>query len=205
MRSNAPTRKQHAVLEFLKETQRRVGCPPTLEEIKTHFGFRSLTSVTNNLEALERKGLILRERGARGIRFPDGHDAEDGFRLPLLGATAAGMPDGAIPWSDEYIVIGKNTFPRPEELFAVRVNGDSMIGAAILDEDLLIVRKTHEAKDGAIVIARIGDEVTVKRFVREGDKAYLHPENTKYNDIHFESWQHVELEGVVVGVLRDVI
>ena len=204
MQSNAPTQKQRAVLEFLRETVRRVGCPPTLQEIKAHFGFRSVTSASDNLEALEKKGLIRRESGARGIRFPDGHDAEDGFRLSILGASPAGLPAEAIPWSDEFIVIGKNAYPRPEELFAVRVSGDSMTGAAILDDDLLIVRKAYEAKNEDIVVARVDGEVTVKRLIREGGKVYLHPENPRYDDIQFASGQAVELEGIVVGVIRNL-
>jgi repressor LexA len=157
------------------------------------------------VKALERKGLILREPGtARSIRFPDGHDAEDGFRLSVMGVSPAGFPAEAIPWSDEFIVIGKNAYLRPEELFAVRVSGDSMIGAAIVDGDLLIVRKACEAKNEAIVVARVDGEVTVKRFMREGEKVYLHPENPKYDDIRFMPWQEVEIEGIVVGVIRNL-
>ena len=204
MRSNTPTPKQRAVLEFMRKTVRRRGCPPSLLEMKAHFGFRSVTSVSDNLEALERKGLIRREHGAaRSIRFPDGPAAEDGQRVSVLGAVPAGLPAEAVPWSDEFIVIGKNAYPRPEELFALRVNGRSMVNAGILDQDLLIVRRAVEARHRQIVVARVDNEVTVKRFMREGDMVYLRAENPEFENIYFKPEQEIVIEGIGVGVFRD--
>jgi repressor LexA len=205
MRSNAPTPKQRAVLEYLRRTVRHLGRPPSQLEMKAHFGFRSATSVSDNLKALARKGLIQWKRGAaRSIVFPDGPDAEDGHRLSIVGEVPAGLPAEAVPWSDEYIVIGKHSFPRPEELFALRVRGQSMTGAGILDQDLLIVRRAVEATHMQIVVARVDGDVTVKRLMRERGTVYLHAENPDFNDYHFSPEQEVVIEGVGVGVFREL-
>ncbi len=183
------TRSQQLILDFLKERIQK-GVPPSVREICEATGIRSTSSVHNHLCALEKGGYITRASGLnRHIRLSDESPVA---QVPLLGHVAAGSPMFA--YED---VVAHIPFPGDRydasQLFALRVHGESMINAGILDGDIIIAEKTPAAAyDGEIVIAMIGDECTVKRIYREGDAIRLQPENDLYEPI-------ITREATVVG------
>lgn len=217
------TPRQEAILRFLTRFHSEHGRPPTRQELCAAFGFRSPNAAQCHLQALAEKGLIAIDRGrARGIRLLVAADAvrnteherastaeweaannfsESG--LPVIGKVAAGAPILATPHIEAYHPIAPTAF-RPRADYLLRVVGDSMIHAGILPGDLVAVRQTPEAPSGAIVVARIDDEVTVKRLVRRAPETIeLHPENPDYAPIRIDPTRHqFALEGVVVGVIR---
>lgn len=217
------TPRQEAILRFLTRFHSEHGRPPTRQELCAAFGFRSPNAAQCHLQALAEKGLIAIDRGrARGIRLLVAADAvrnteherastaeweaannlsESG--LPVIGKVAAGAPILATPHIEAYHPIAPTAF-RPRADYLLRVVGDSMIHAGILPGDLVAVRQTPEAPSGAIVVARIDDEVTVKRLVRRAPETIeLHPENPDYAPIRIDPTHHqFALEGVVVGVIR---
>jgi repressor LexA len=217
------TPRQEAILRFLTRFHSEHGRPPTRQELCAAFGFRSPNAAQCHLHALAEKGLIAIDRGrARGIRLLVAADAvrnteherastaeweaannlsESG--LPVIGKVAAGAPILATPHIEAYHPIAPTAF-RPRADYLLRVVGDSMIHAGILPGDLVAVRQTPEAPSGAIVVARIDDEVTVKRLVRRAPETIeLHPENPDYAPIRIDPTRHqFALEGVVVGVIR---
>ena len=196
------TDRQQEVLDYLRDCIRRDGRPPTRREASAHFGWRARDALMNHLAALEEKGKIRWDRGAaRGIVILDNPDSLE-VRIPVLSDVAAGPPAEAALDADETIPLPRSAFPRPEEIYALRVRGRSMVMAGIQNGDLLIVRKANEAKHKQIVVARIDGEVTLKRFMREGRRMYLKAENPKCRSIYFKSGQEVVLEGIVLAVLR---
>ncbi len=214
------TARQEQILGLIREAIDNTGFPPTRAEIAQTLGFRSANAAEEHLQALARKGAIEITPGAsRGIRLldrtadggtlqrPSGqmtlpHPALMQFSLPLIGRVAAGSPILA----EEHISATYNVDPalftaRPDYLLKVR--GMSMRDAGILDGDLLAVKKTDTARDGQIVVARLDDEVTVKRFRRNGGAIELLPENPDFDTIRVEPGQHeFALEGLAVGLLR---
>ena len=198
-----PTPIQREVLDFIGGRISRDGRPPTQNEIADHFGWAAHSSVRCHLTALSRKGLIQIDDGAaRGIRLVGRVEAPRRFRLPLLAEIPAGLPVEADLWSDEYIEMDGALFPRPDELFALRVKGESMTGAGIFDGDRLIVRRAVEANSGEIVVARIDSETTVKRLILEGGRVILRPENPKFRDIVVSEYSDFAVQGIAVGSLR---
>ena len=194
------TTRQGQILEFIRCHLRDTGYPPTRSEIAGHMGFRSVNSAEEHLRALARKGAIEMVPGAsRGIRLPE-HDG-----LPLVGRVAAGAPVLATEHIEEHVQLPPNFF-RPEAHFLLRVKGDSMTDAGILDGDLLAVHNTPEARNGQIVVARINDEVTVKRLrraTRRSRRLQLLPENDAYDPIDVDLRNDdFAIEGLSVGVLR---
>jgi len=193
------TARQNEVLELIRRHIQETGYPPTRADIATELGFRSPNAAEEHLKALARKGAIEMIPGtSRGIRLPEPPG------LPIVGRVAAGSPILAAEHVEDVCAIPADFF-RPQAHFLLRVRGDSMTGAGILDGDLLAVHKTNEARDGEIVVARIDDEVTVKRLERsrKGQRIRLHAENPDYAAIDVDlSRQSFTIEGKSVGVLR---
>ena len=194
------TARQEEVLQLIKSHIDETGYPPTRAEIAQELGFRSANAAEEHLKALARKGAIEMIAGAsRGIRLP-----EQSQGIPLVGRVAAGNPILAEENIEEYCDIPQSFF-KPNADFLLRVRGMSMKDVGILDGDLLAVHKTNQARNGQIIVARIGDEVTVKRFKRERNRhqVQLLPENPDFNVIEVDLRdQDFSIEGLSVGVLR---
>ena len=192
-----PTRRQAQILDFIKDAIEGNGYPPTLAEIAGHFGFRSHNAAVDHLKALARKGAIeLTEGASRGIRLT----TEQG--LPLIGRVAAGSPI----LSEANIQARYRLDPalfKPRADYLLKVRGMSMRNAGIMDGDLLAVQKVHEAKNGQIIVARLGDEVTVKRFKRSRGAIELLPENPDFKPIVVGPEDAFEIEGLAVGLIRN--
>ena len=193
------TARQSQVLDLVRQHMRDTGYPPTRAEIAKTLGFKSANAAEEHLRALARKGVIKIMAGvSRGIRLmaPEG--------LPLVGQVRAGEPILAAEHVEDHIDIDSGFF-RPEANFLLRVVGDSMVNAGILHGDLLAVHKTPEAHNGQIVVARINDEVTVKRLRRSpgGRRISLLPENDAYEPMEIgPRHDDFAIEGLGVGVLR---
>ena len=198
------TARQAQILELIRRHINDTGYPPTRADIASELGFKSPNAQEEHLKALARKGAIEMIPGAsRGIRIPDMID--DG--LPIVGRVAAGNPILAEENIEDRIDLPAGFF-RPHADYLLRVRGDSMIDAGILDGDLLAVHKTQQATNGQIVVARIEDEVTVKRFqrTRKRNQVLLLPENEAYKPIEVDlSDQNFAIEGLSVGVIRQQI
>jgi repressor LexA len=198
------TPRQAEILAFIKRCLEDNGFPPTRAEIAQELGFKSPNAAEEHLKALARKGAIEMTPGAsRGIRIP-GFDAKanDDTHLPVIGRVAAGAPILAQQHIEESCSINPGLFtPRADYLLKVR--GMSMKDIGIMDGDLLAVHTTREARNGQIVVARIGDEVTVKRFKRDGSKVWLLAENPDFAPIEVDlKDQDLVIEGLSVGVIR---
>ena len=203
------TNRQKEVLNFISEHIDSIGYPPTRNELSKHFGFRSPNAAESHLRALEHKGVIRIEAGrSRGITLtplsgsslpPPGNMRTP---LPLIGRVAAGSPVLAQEnIEDSYRVDPALFSPRPHYL--LRVEGDSMRDAGILNGDLLAVHRTPEARNGQIVVARLDDEVTVKRFKRTRHTVSLLPENQAFQPIQVDlRHQDLVIEGLGVGGIR---
>lgn len=193
------THRQTVVLDFIKSHIADTGYPPTRADIARELGFRSPNAAEEHLRALARKGAIEMTPGrSRGIRLP----APSG--LPIVGRVAAGHPILAVEHIEDTCQMPAEFF-RPAADFLLRVRGDSMTGAGILDGDLLAVHKTPEARNGQIVVARVDDEVTVKRFQRTSSRTrvLLLPENDDYEPIEVDLREReLAIEGLGVGVIR---
>ena len=192
------TKRQQEILSFIRATVEDCGAPPTRAEICTAFGFASPNAAEAHLKALAKKGAILLEGGAaRGIRLMES------LGLPIVGRVAAGSPilsEGSV--SGRVRVDPEMFAPRAD--FLLRVRGLSMIEAGIHEGDLLAVHRTDTVRDGQIVVARIDDEVTVKRFRRRGGRVELIPENRDMQPIIVDpERQTLTIEGLVVGLIRD--
>jgi len=205
------TRKQTAVLDFIRAEIARRGSPPTIREIGARFALHSTGSVRDHLRALERKGCIDRRRrlsrgivlrAARRAARPQPTPLRPPSSIPLLGEIAAGGPKLAIENPEETLVLDAALFGGGE-LFALRVAGESMRDAGILEGDHVVVRRQATAEDGDIVVALLDDEATVKRFFHEGRRVRLQPENKAMEPIYLKpSDVELRLLGKVVGVLR---
>jgi repressor LexA len=203
---DALTDRQTEVLRLIRELMEVSGYPPTRAEIAEKMGFRSVNAAEQHLRALERKGVIEISSGAsRGIRVRDGRPGARLGRLlelPVIGRVAAGSPILAEENVQARYQIDPNLFT-PRADYLLRVRGMSMRDAGILEGDLLAVHKTPEARTGQIVIARLGDEVTVKRFRRRGNAVQLEPENPDFEPIEVDPRsESLVIEGVAVGVIR---
>ncbi len=195
------TPRQQQVLELLRSFIEERGMPPTRAEIAKALGFRSANAAEDHLRALERKGVIDLCRGtSRGIRLRDSLREQMG--IPLVGRVAAGRPILAEEHIEARYQIDPALFsPRPHYL--LQVKGMSMKDAGILDGDLVAVHRTPDIRNRQIVVARLDDEVTVKRYRQVGKQVWLLPENADFEPIEIDlSEQAMVIEGVVVGVLR---
>lgn len=215
------TDRQQAILDFLREHIAAEGRPPTLAEIAQAFGFRQARSAQDHLQALAAKGVIELVPGARGIRLLDEHGealptpgtATPGFgagaaanapqllALPLLGRVAAGRPiDPQADYEGQMLLDRALFFPQPDYL--LRVKGDSMVDDGIFDGDLIAVRRTPDADNNQIVVARIDGEVTVKRLKRGKGRVLLMPRNPNYAPIEVPEQADFAIEGLYCGLVR---
>ncbi|RFF32828.1 transcriptional repressor LexA [Wenzhouxiangella sediminis] len=201
------TARQQQILDFIEQRMAADGLPPTRAEIVEHFGFASPNAAQCHLRALAERGAIeLRPGRARGIvplrtsPAPE-PDATTTRSLPVIGRVAAGSPLLAIENLEDEIRVDAELFhPAPD--YALKVRGDSMVGAGIDDGDLLLVHRTPEARAGQIVVARIDGEVTVKRLRRKGRGIFLDSENPAYASIHVSPGSDFAIEGLAVGSIR---
>ncbi|ODS24667.1 repressor LexA [Candidatus Endobugula sertula] len=196
------TSRQEQVLALVKRNIEETGYPPTRAEIATELGFKSANAAEEHLRALARKGAIEMVPGAsRGIRLPE---QESNPGIPIVGRVAAGSPILAQEHIEDYCEISAEFF-QPTADYLLEVHGESMIDVGIFDGDLLAVHKTQEVRNSDIIVARIGDEVTVKRFQREGNshRVELVAENPNFNPIVVDLRdQEFCIEGVSVGIIR---
>jgi len=206
------TDRQREILDFITQSIRERGYPPTLREIGLHFGIRSTNGVNDHLRALEKKGYLQREdlksRALRpvGVRGPvraSGQD-DDFVEVPLVGRVAAGVPLLAVENVEDTVRVDRFFIGQTREVFALRVKGESMIEDGIFDGDYIFVRKQLQASRGDIVVAMINDEATVKRYYPEGDNIRFQPANAAMQPIivRKRDWKSVNLIGLVVGVYR---
>jgi repressor LexA len=192
------TARQAEILEVIRGYVAETGMPPSRPELAKMLGIASTNGVFKHLDALAKKGAIeLVPNAARGIRI-----LENG--MPLVGKVAAGSPILAIENMLGRYPVDPNLF-NPRADYLLQVSGLSMRDDGILDGDWLVVHRTTEAKNGQIVVARIGDDVTVKRFKVRGQKAELIPANPDYQTMHFDlTRETLSIEGVAVGVIRNL-
>lgn len=215
------TARQQQILDLIKSAIARTGAPPTRAEIATELGFKSANAAEEHLQALARKGVIELVSGtSRGIRLtgevlrainesrfkqlPLAIPGLAQLALPLIGRVAAGSPILAQEHVDKTYYVENSLFQRQPD-YLLKVRGMSMRDAGIMDGDLLAVQATKEAKNGQIIVARLGDEVTVKRFKRNKHLIELHPENPDYQTIVVEPGEAFEVEGLAVGLIRNTI
>ncbi len=200
------THRQSEILDFIKDYLIESSMPPTIEEIREAMGVRSANGIRDHLRALEKKGAIELIAGAsRGIRLVENiDDQSEGYSLPIIGRVAAGSPILAEPNVEDCCQLETTLFTQKPD-YLLRVVGTSMIDIGIIEGDLLAIHKTREARNGQIVIARIDDEVTVKRFKKKGSKAYLIAENPDFKPIELDLRRDpLTIEGVVVGMVREI-
>ncbi len=220
--SNFPvklTARQQQILELIQSAIARTGAPPTRAEIAAELGFKSANAAEEHLQALARKGAIELVSGtSRGIRLKNDqlrsiNESRGGafslsnlsqLVLPLIGRVAAGSPILAQEHIDQTYFVENSLFQRKPD-YLLKVRGMSMRDAGIMDGDLLAVQATKDAKNGQIVVARLGDEVTVKRFKRNKHLIELHPENPDYQTIVVEPGESFEIEGLAVGLIRNTM
>jgi repressor LexA len=215
------TARQQQILDLIQSAIARTGAPPTRAEIATELGFKSANAAEEHLQALARKGAIELISGtSRGIRLKsdvlrsinESRNRQYSLALPglaqlvlpLIGRVAAGAPILAQEHIDQTYYVENSLFQRKPD-YLLKVRGMSMRDAGIMDGDLLAVQSTKEAKNGQIVVARLGDEVTVKRFRRNKNLIELHPENPDYQTIVVEPGEPFEIEGLAVGLIRNTM
>lgn len=195
----ALTRRQHQILEFLRAYTDEHGLAPTLEEIAEHFGVNKVT-IFGHIGELERKGVI--ERAGKGLsrslRLIEDDGPTAAPRIAVLGRIAAGSPIEAVE-TPETFDLG-DLVPRDRDVYALRVQGDSMIDDAIRDGDIVLIERRETARNGETVVAVLEDEeVTLKRFYKEAGRIRLQPANATMGPIYVDD---VAIRGVVIGVLR---
>jgi repressor LexA len=210
---NTLTDRQKDILNFIEQFRSENGYPPTLREIGKKFEISSTFGVKRHLDALVKKGYIAVESNAsRGISYLR-HEydntaekviaSEDIFtKIPIVGRVAAGTPILAIENIEGSLVIDPSFLKKSGEHFALKVRGDSMIEAGIFDGDFVIVSSRSEAHNGEIIVAMIGDEVTVKSYENKSNKVRLIPQNQNYSPIHIDSKSDFSILGKVSGVIR---
>jgi repressor LexA len=203
---NSLTRKQQQVWNFIAETQQRAGITPSIREIKKHFAFGSTRSAFDYVKVLAKKGYLQREpRTARAIRIlnPAAPPAKSTVSIPVYGSIPAGVPEERTQTPDDYITMDLETLGLPKSsnrIFALRVKGDSMEQAAILDGDWAIIDHAKEPRAGSIVAAYIDGKSTLKRFLIRQGKPYLKAENPRYPDLI--PCEELMVQGVFVGLYR---
>jgi repressor LexA len=223
------TDRQQQILELIRQAVIRTGFPPTRAEIAQTLGFRSANAAEDHLRALAKKGVIELTAGAsRGIRLTDqdfaaqptldsadiGHAATNSrlklktlpdigqVLVPLIGRVAAGYPMLASENIEKEVSVDPNMFQQMPD-YLLKVKGLSMRDAGILDGDLLAIKKTSDARQGQIVVARIDDDVTVKRLNKSGGRIELLPENPDFQPIIIEPGQDFSIEGIALGLIRN--
>lgn len=197
------TKRQEQVFELIKVFIKDTGMPPTRVEIADALGFKSANAAEEHLKALAKKGVIEMVPGAsRGIRLVDDGSSED-TGLPLIGKVAAGEPILAQEHIESHFDVDPTLF-KPAADYLLRVDGMSMKDIGILDGDLLAVHKAQVAQNGQVVVARVDNDVTVKRLEQKGSKVYLHAENEEFSAIEVDlEHESFAIEGLAVGVIRN--
>ena len=192
------TPKQQKIYDFIREFSREYGYPPTVREIGEHLGLKSPSTVKFHLDNLRSAGLIQWDGGkTRSITLLEKEDAPKEDQVPVLGNVAAGSPILAQECIEEYVSF--HTGPHPEDFFALKVRGESMLYAGILPDDLVVVRRQPEAHSGEIVVALFEDEATVKTLSKKNGEVWLLPENPDYDPI---DGTRAQIIGKVVGLIR---
>ena len=196
------TNRQQQIFDLIKEAISDTGMPPTRAEIATFFGFKSANAAEEHLKALAKKGYIEMLPGtSRGIRLAEQFIETEG--LPLIGQVAAGEPILAQEHVEDHYKMDGNLF-HPAADYLLRVNGESMKDIGILDGDLLAVHQTTDVQNGQVIVARVENDVTVKRFKRDGNVVYLLAENEDFAPIKVDlTSQEFNVEGIAVGVIRN--
>jgi repressor LexA len=205
--------RQQRMLQFIRQFTRESGYPPTIREIGRAIGISSTSVVNYNLNILEQKDLINRERTiSRGIRLADRPDDEQIVSIPLLGRIAAGsplpIPDSSSDFgifSDETIELTRGITKNADNIYALQVEGDSMIDALINDGDVVVMKHQQHADNGDLVAVWLREEkeTTLKRFYLEGDRVRLQPANPTMGPMYFPA-KNVEIQGKVVCVIRQL-
>jgi len=202
------TKRQKEILEFIKKTTFKKGVSPTFREIMQFFGFKSIKTVQDHLKALEKKGYIKKDPNkSRSIVLDDFSKAlKDTIRVPILGQISAGKPILAEENIEGYINLDKFLIKHSKDIFALKVKGDSMTGAGILDGDYVIVKKQPTVENGSIACILIDNEATVKRFYKKENYIELKPENPDYKPIIKirDTTTDILILGKVVGVFRTI-
>lgn len=195
--------RKKQIYNFIKQEISLSGRPPTIREIGTKFNIHSTNGVRYFLSKLEKEGLIRRmEHTARGISLVKPVEQNSARSLPILGRVPAGGPGIGEEHIEGHILVDERIV-RGKEVFAVRVQGDSMIGAGINDGDIAVVRKNPEPPSGEIVIALIDDEVTLKRLFRRGNEVVLKPENDMYEEIVLSNLSDRQIS--IIGTLEAIV
>lgn len=203
---NPLTKRQKELLVSIYQYIKDTGFPPTFEEMRRNLGVSSNQSILDLLQKLEKQGFVKREEStARGLAvLPLGYTVLDKSPLaPFFGVTSAGTPIEAVEITGEWRPISQEVAELKGDVFLLRISGDSMINAGIDDGDVILVQDKKEFSSGDIVLAEVGDEATVKRFISD-DKPpfiYLKPENPNYDNIPFT--EETRLKGKVISVLKD--
>jgi len=206
------TKRQQEIFDFILECMNDNGAPPTRVEIAEHFGFRSANAAEDHLKALDKKGHIeLRSGTSRGIFINeslrsnlniDSTELGSSEGIAVVGDVAAGAPILATQHVQQYVNVDQSLFSDNAD-FMLKVRGDSMINIGIFERDLLAIKKTDTAQENQIVVARIDDDVTVKRYHRKGTQVSLIAENNDYEPIEVDlQTQSFAIEGIVVGLIR---
>ena len=190
------TEQQFKIFDVIKGHVNDYGYPPTRAEIAKIMGFKSVNAAESHIKALVKKGVLLKvPDSSRGLKL-----VEEYSGIPIVGRVAAGSPISAVENIEKYIPT--NPISSPVDFF-LRVKGDSMKDIGIIENDLVGVKKTSTAENGSVVVARLEDEVTLKRFVQENGKIKLVAENKNYDDILIDQNSGFSLEGIAVGVVRE--
>lgn len=199
------TPRQEEVLELIKSTMSLTGMPPTRAEIARELGFKSANAAEEHLKALARKGVIdILPGTSRGIKLNVPLDEQlEELGLPLIGRVAAGEPILAAEHVECHYKVDPDLF-KPSADFLLRVSGMSMKDIGILDGDLLAVHRTTDVHNGQVVVARVDEDVTVKRLEKRGREVLLHAENEEFSPIRVDlATQPFSIEGIAVGVIRN--
>lgn len=190
------TEQQFKIFDVIKGHVNDYGYPPTRAEIAKIMGFKSVNAAESHIKALVKKGVLLKvPDSSRGLKL-----VEEYSGIPIVGRVAAGSPISAVENIEKYVPT--NPISSPVDFF-LRVKGDSMKDIGIIENDLVGVKKASTAENGSVVVARLEDEVTLKRFVQENGKIKLVAENKNYDDILIDQNSGFSLEGIAVGVVRE--
>ncbi|MGK9367568.1 transcriptional repressor LexA [Melioribacter sp. Ez-97] len=206
MKKENITNRQKEILDFIQDYVDFNGYPPTYREIGKHFNIASTFGVKRHIDALIKKGYLSNESGAsRTLSLIVGSGREKSnsiIDIPIVGRVAAGAPILAEENIEGNLSLDKNLVGNRTECFGLKVRGDSMINAGILEGDLVIIQPQREAQNGDIIVALLHDEATMKRFHVENNKIYLIPENDNYEPIVVDNPEEFTIIGKVVGVFR---
>ncbi|HEX2957829.1 MAG TPA: transcriptional repressor LexA [Chitinispirillaceae bacterium] len=207
------TSEQQRVYDFMVSFRDKNGFPPTVREVAAGLGYKSPNNARQHMQLIEQKGYIRTVPSiARGIEFLNEATAVEKhenivkeeveeYGVPLIGSVAAGLPITAIENVDGYITLDRSIF-KGNDLFALRVKGNSMTGMGILNGDIVVVRKKSNAENGEVVVVIIDGDATLKRFIRDRDTVLLRAENPDYADIVLSSVNSIQIAGKLVGVIR---